>query len=160
MTIEQRIERLERQNRNLRRALGGMLGLAVAGLVLGAAAASSTDEVPNVLRAHRIEVVTAEGKPAVVLGMTTNDAGTVSTLDAKGNKLVSLGVTTNGEGTVTTQSGKGKDLVRLAATTSGEAVIISYGGKGDKLIELGVTTKGEPKIYAYKPDGSAKSTWP
>jgi hypothetical protein len=159
MTIEQRMERLERQNRHLRWMVGGMLGLAVTGLVLGAAASSGGDEIPNVLRAHRVEVITPDGKPAVVLGMTTNDAGTVSTMDSKGNKLVTLGVTTNGEGTVTTQNDKGKDLVRVAATTSGEGVVITHNGRSDKLIELGVTTKGEPKIYAYKADGSPKA-WP
>lgn len=160
MSIEQRIARLERQNRRLRVTVGAMLAVGAAGLLMGAAREAASAEVPAVIRAHRFEVVTEQGKPAIILAMTNRESGTIATLDAKGNKLVNLGVTTNGEGTVTMQNNRGKDIVRLAATTAGEGVILTQNGDGDKLLELGVTTDGEPKVYAYKADGQVRASWP
>ncbi|MBI4578655.1 MAG: hypothetical protein HY718_03080, partial [Planctomycetes bacterium] len=141
-------------------AVGGLIGATTAVLVMGAAAGAARDETPSVVRAHQFEVVTADGKPALVLGMTANNTGTVTTLDGKGNKVVALGVTTGGEGTITTHNRKGRELVRAGATTSGEGVIITQDAAGRKLIEISVSTKGEPRVCAYKPDGTARATWP
>lgn len=159
MTIEQRMTRLEKQNRNLKLTMGGMLMAAVGALVMGQAAAPG-DDVPNIVRARRIEVVSEEGRPVVVLGMTATGAGTVTTLDGKDNKIVSLGATRGGEGTITTGNRKGHELVKIGVTTEGEGVVITSNADGKKLIEIGVTTDGQPKIYTFKPDGSHKAQWP
>ncbi|HOA75517.1 MAG TPA: hypothetical protein PL151_10115 [Phycisphaerae bacterium] len=159
MTLEQRIEKLERQNRTLKLAVASMLLAGVGALIMGQATTGGTD-VANLIRAHRIEIVSADGKPAVVLGMTAGGTGTVTTLDAKENKIVSLGVTKNGEGTITTGNSRGRDLVRIAVTTEGEGVLITNNADGKKLVEIGVTTEGDPKIYTFKPDGSTKAQWP
>lgn len=159
MTIEQRIEKLERQNRHLKLAVAGILMTAVGALVMGQAAATG-DDVANIIRAHRIEVVSESGKPAVVLGMTAGGTGTVTTLDDKGGKIVTLGVAKGGEGTITTNNAKGNELVKVGVTTEGEGVIITQNQEGKKLIEIGVTTDGQPKIYTFKKDGSPKSQWP
>lgn len=161
MTIEQRIEKLECQNRRLRWTVTGLVGAVVAALIMGQAAATSGGpEAANIIRARRIEIVNAEGQPAVVLGMTTNNAGTIMTMGAKGEKLVNLGVTTNGEGLISTGNRKGNELVKIGVTTDGDGMLGTYSAKGLKLLEVGVTTKGDPKIYSYKPDGSPKHSWP
>jgi hypothetical protein len=159
MTTEQRITRLERQNRTLKLGMAGVLMAAVGALVMGQAAATK-DDVANIIRAHRIEVVADDGRPAVVLGMTAAGTGTVTTLDPKDNKVVSLGVTKSGEGTITTGNRNGHDLVKVGVTTEGEGVVITNNAEGKKLIEIGVTVDGLPKIYTFKPDGSPKAQWP
>jgi len=159
MTIEQRVEKLERQNRNLKLVAAALLVAGATALIMGQAPAAN-DEVVNLIRAHRIEIISNEGKPAVVLGMTAAGTGTVTTFDPKENKIVSLGVTRNGEGTITTGNRKGNDLIKLAVTTEGEGVLITNNADGKKLIEIGVTTEGNPKIYTYKVDGSTRAQWP
>lgn len=158
-SMEQRIHSLERQNRNFKRLIAGALVLGVASLILGQAASSGGD-VAHLIRAHRIEIVSPEGRPAVVLGMTSAGTGTVTTMDAEGNKTVTLGVTRGGEGTITTYNGKGNELIKLAVTTQGEGVVITNNGDGRKLVEVGVTIDGDPKIFTFKPDGSTRNQWP
>lgn len=159
MNMEERIGRLERQNRNLKIVLGGLTACGAVALLMGQAAPAG-DDVANIIRARRVEIVSSEGRPAIVLGMTAGGTGTVTTLDAKENKIVSLGVTRGGEGTITTGSGKGNELVKVGVTTEGEGVLITNNAEGKKLIEIGVTVDGLPKIYTFKPDGAIKSQWP
>lgn len=160
MTIEQRMDKLERQNRHLKWGLGGLVVLGVAGLLMGAGAAADKEDVPNIIRTHRIEVVGADGKPGVIIGLTSNNTGTFSTLNEAGTKVVTLGVTKGGEGTVTTHNKKGNDLVKVGATTSGEGVITTHDAGGQRLLELGMTVKNQPKIFSYKPDGTPRASWP
>lgn len=159
MNMEERISRLERQNHRLRAILGGALLVGIGALIVGQAA-PSRDDVANIIRARRIEVVAEDGRPAVILGMTAGGTGTVTTLDSKNNKIVTLGVTRGGEGAITTGNGKGNDLVKIGVTTEGEGVLITNNAEGRKLIEIGVTVDGQPKLYTFKPDGSPKAQWP
>jgi hypothetical protein len=159
MTIEQRIEKLERQNRHLKWAIGGLVGLGFAGVLMGAAAVEK-EQIAGLIRARGLEIVTADGKPCIILSATTTNTGTITTMNPAGSKVVTIGVTTAGEGTVTTHNKKGKELVKLGATTSGEGVISTHDSNGRRLLEMGVTVKNQPKIFSYKVDDSPHATWP
>ena len=97
-TIDQRIRRLEVQNRFL------IAGLA---LLLGAllVAATGKDAVPDVVKARVFHVVGRAGTPLVKIensyGMGLGP-GTVTTLNGKGQELVKLAVRTDGPDAVVT----------------------------------------------------------
>ena len=111
MQIEERLERLERENRTLKGTLGmllaGAVGTAVLaivagnvpaaiGLLLAAAAALITMErkrsqAPEVIRAQKIEIVGEDGVTLVEIGETTDGLGAVATYDAEGRCVAALG---------------------------------------------------------------------
>ena len=148
MTIEERIERLERQNRHLR--------LGLAGIVLGAAAifagAAARKAVPDVIKARAFQVVADDGTPLVVLGAPTG-IGAVATFNGRGQELVRLAATTDGNGTVTTHSSKGQMLVRLGVSTVGAGTVTTSNGKGQELVKLGVFTEGTGFVAVLDPSG-------
>lgn len=127
MTIEERIERLERQNRHLR--------LGLAGIVLGAAAifggAAARQAVPEVIKAKAFQVVADDGTPLVVLG-ALRGIGAVATFNGRGQELVRLGVSTVGAGTVTTRNAKGQELVKLGVFTEGTGFVAVLDPSGRK----------------------------
>jgi hypothetical protein len=98
MTTEQRVERLERTNRRYR---WGIVIVIFAAMIVGAAGAG--DDVPDVIRARKFEVVNEEGTTLVALS-GDEDGGTVTTSSAKGTTLVKLGADVDGNGFVTTSS--------------------------------------------------------
>ncbi len=122
MTIEERIERLERQNRHLSL---GLAGAAVAAVAVFAGAAQR-QVVPDVIKAKAFHLVTDDGKTLVKIedskGLGFGLAGTVTTYAGNGTKLVELGATSRG-GAVTTFNGQGKDLIRLGVTTDGTGLV-------------------------------------
>ncbi len=119
MNMEERLARLERQNRFL---------LLVLVAVTGAFAVAATEDgVPDVVRAKAFHVVGKDGAVLVKLGASTDGYGMVATLDPKGQKLVILtSTTTDGEGTVITLNGKGQKLVELGVRKSGQGVVATY----------------------------------
>ena len=107
MTLEQRVSRLENENRRLARtivALSGAGGVAAAvGFVGGAGAAATTMalgfsgalwlsvrsalRVPNVIQANKFEVVGDMGQVLVALGESADGEGAVATYDLAGRRL-------------------------------------------------------------------------
>jgi hypothetical protein len=67
--IEKRIESLERINRRWRYMAGLLAVLLPISLTIGAAL---PDSIPHVLKARRIEVLTPDGKPGIVLSADAN----------------------------------------------------------------------------------------
>ena len=107
MTLEQRLTRLEKENRRLTRtivALSGAGGVAAAvGLAGGTGAAATTMvlgfssalwltaraafRTPNVMQARKFEVVNDMGQVLVALGETAEGEGAVATYDLVGKRL-------------------------------------------------------------------------
>ncbi len=110
MTLEQRVERLERDNRRLRRVVTalGCVGLAATGafvgpstvliataaiLVVGATLAvvrTSAEERPSVLRATKLEIIGADGRTRVAVGETVDGVGAIAAYDAAGRCIAAL----------------------------------------------------------------------
>ncbi len=142
MTIEERVERLERQNRHLRLGFVGVV-LVAATIFTGAA---QRETVPDVVKAKAFHLVTDDGKTLVKIedtkGLGFGIGGTVTTYAGNGTELVKLTTTTGGAGMVTTLDGKGQKLASLRATGGGQGAVVTYSSKGQKLVELGATSRG------------------
>ncbi len=144
MTIEERLDRLERQNHRLKGGLGLLLLTVVAVGVLGFA---GQDKVPDVVKAKAFHVVGKDGTVLVKLedslGTGAGLFGTVMTMNSKGQTLVELAVSqTADEGEVRTLNGKGQELVRLATTIAGHGAVLTTNSKGQTLVALGVSNDG------------------
>ncbi len=152
MNIEQRLDRLERQNRRLKGGLGLLLLTVVVGLLLGFA---GQEKVPDVVKAKAFHVVTDDGKVLLKLEDTLGlgIAGTLTAMNGKGQILVRLAATTGGEGAVVTMNGKGQELVSLMATTDGEGMVTTLDGKGQALVRLVATARGEGGVLVHDPSG-------
>ena len=109
MGIEDRIDRLERENRNLKRAismlLAGIVGTALAATVAGKVPSilalmltagavlvllERRRSVPGVIRAQKIEIVGTDGLTRVALGETLQGDGAVALYDARGRFVAAL----------------------------------------------------------------------
>ena len=83
MTIEERLGRLERQNRVMKGGLGLLLVAAIAGGVLGFAGQQKGAGVPDEIRAKQFIVVDDAGNP--VIGLTSDEhGGRIATHDDAG----------------------------------------------------------------------------
>lgn len=129
------MERLERQNKRLN---WGLCATVLTGLSLLLMGQNSSQDVPDVIRAKRFEVVDDQGKALVILA-AGEGAGLILTFDEKGNGLVAIGAPEGG-GAVATFDGKGNQkenqLVAIGATSDGTAQIATYDGKGNKLVMI------------------------
>ena len=114
-----------------------MCGLVLAG---GLLAATSSQRVPDVVQAKRIEIVNDAGS---TVGVFTSDVdgGLLQLSDEHGGLSHVLTVLPSGEGQLMTKNGKGQTLVRLGAGPGG-GMIVTEDGKGKTLVELGITTAG------------------
>ncbi len=156
MTIEERLDHLEKANRRWRVfAVSLSLVLAV-GLFM---AQGRSQMVPDVIRAKKIEVVGKNGAPVVSLSawdrggrihtMTNTGkmlfeatAGEVSVYNNKGQKLVKLSATKEGEGLLATYNHKGEGVVAIGATKEGEGALATYNGAGQKLVTITAADNG------------------
>ena len=119
MTTEQRLERLERQNRRLKR---GMIGMAVVGLSLLVMGQTLPPKVHDVVKAKEFEVVSDGGRTMLTLGSsrisevyhTSIDGGDgfFKIFDSTGNLLIAITSDKNGEGRIYqfNRAGKPKDV--------------------------------------------------
>ena len=123
MTIEQRLDQLEKRNKRLTVALT-MTVVAMAAVVT-MAATELKDGVFDSVVAKRVFVKNDVGQIVVTLDTDDNGNGLVRTFSAKGKTLVKLSSTVNGEGTVTTFQPNGKPLVKLFATADGNGGLIN-----------------------------------
>ncbi len=92
MTVEERLDRLERQNRRLK---AGLASLLVAALAAGLVGFARQDSIPDVVEARAFHVVSEDGTVLVkledTLGTGRGLAGTITTLNGEGKTLVGLG---------------------------------------------------------------------
>lgn len=153
MTLEERLARLERQNRRMKCGLALLLVVGVAAGLLGF---SSQDAVPDVVKARAFHVVGKDGKLLVKLedvGTGADVAGTVTTLNSKGQELVELTATLDGNGMVITRNGKGNELVELRTAADGEGMVRILNGKGQAIVRLGVIAGGAGSVTTLNGKG-------
>ena len=90
MNLEQRVERLERQNSRLRWGLAGLVLMAAAAFIIGQAA---RDPVPDVIRAKAFHIVDKDGRALVKMEearIGTNVAGSVTIFNNTEKQMVTL----------------------------------------------------------------------
>jgi len=83
-SLEQRIERLECQNRWMKRTLGGVLLVLASVVAMGQAASTQS---PEVLTARKLRIVDQLGRERIVLTALEANAPCLTLLDAKGNPV-------------------------------------------------------------------------
>ena len=170
MTIEERIERLERTNRRYRLmfTLIGVLAVCAVGI-----SAAPDAGVPDVIQAKAFQVVDDEGNVLIVL-RDDGGVGTLETFDRTGEMLVtlastiadgkragvaatlyegkvvvSLSVTLDGNGAVTTFNERGKRLVQLSSAVGKRCGVTTFNEKGKMLVNLGSTSEGNGSVTTF-----------
>jgi hypothetical protein len=124
MSVEERLERVERQSRWQRAFLVILMVGIVFLLVAGQTPAPSASET---LRVAEVEIVDDEGNVVVRLGATEAGQGSVVTFNARGEELISVGATTvDGKGVISVADEKGRKLLWLGATVDGAGLIASF----------------------------------
>jgi hypothetical protein len=149
MTIEQRFNRLERQNKHMKK---GMIGMVLAGISLLVMAQAAPPKVHDLIRAKKIEVVSENGQKVISLH-SWKHGGWISTYGTKKNTLSILSADDVGGGNFVTYNSKGKDLVELSSTKSGNGIISTYSAKGKGLVKITATPEGSGAISTYNSKG-------
>lgn len=157
MTIEQRVDQLEKQNRRFKLAFT-VLAVALCGAVTMAATSDNIGRFDTVIARH-IYAENDAGDTVVGLGADDRGNGLFQTRSATGKDLVILGATTHGQGTVSTFQSSGKELVMLGATVSGGSVWI-FNKTGENIIELGADEYGNGVVGAYNRQGVGRTLQP
>tara|TARA_R100001129_G_scaffold80121_1_gene54410 strand:- start:633 stop:1247 length:615 start_codon:yes stop_codon:yes gene_type:complete len=150
VTIEQRLDQLEKRNKRLTVALT-LMAVAMCAAVTMAATGNKHGEF-DVVAAKAIFVTNDAGRPVVGLGANDSGDGLVNTFSAKGKELVELSSTVEGTGTVTTYQPNGKELARLSATVGGHGSVKTFGPNGQELVALSASESGGT-VRTYQPNG-------
>lgn len=178
-----RLERLERDNRRLRRFV-----FAAAVLVAALAAIYATQPVPQVVRAHSFEVIDNSGKvrakmavqpngesfiqvnneqehPRAALVASASGVTTIGIFDAQGQAVASLGTdAVSGSGIISANDAGGHTRVALIAEDShGGCDLWLLGANGNKRADLTVSSSGSPAIilsdtHGFRMDLGSTST--
>ena len=170
MKITERLEKLEKQNRRLRAGFAAIALTATGALLMGA----RSDEIMDVSRARRFEVVAANGQMLAVLGQDDGQ-GNLALLDAAGNwkvqlhallaggtvtlkntggqALVRLGFDGDGNGAVRTSTRDGASLVALSSSEGGRGAVTTFGADGQELVTLSTTQGGSGAVTTFDPAG-------
>ena len=158
MTLEQRLERLEKHNRCLTTVLA-MMTVAVCAAVNMAAIGARTSTFDTV-EARTIFVMNDAGRVAVVLGANGSGDGLVATQSAQGKDLVMLNSTPSG-GAVTTYHRNGKELVRLTADSDDTGGFVSvYNKTGERIVEMYADDYGNGVVGAWNRKGKGRTLQP
>jgi hypothetical protein len=149
MTIEQRMDQLEKRNKRLTVALT-MTVVAMAAVVTMAATGEKDGNFDTVT-ARTIFVKNAEIQRRAEIGVVT--ARYINLKNKTGDYVVRLRANPAGDGEISTHSAKGNDLVVLSATTGGNGIVTTYQPNRKRLVELGATTGDNGRVTTYQPNG-------
>jgi hypothetical protein len=127
MTVEQRLDQLEKRNKRLTVALTMMAVVVCA--VVTMAAAGDKDGYFDAVVARNIYVENDAGDFVVGLGANDGGDGLVVTHSAKGDELVRLTATVDDNGTVRTYQPNGKESVELSSTVDGNGGFVQVFNK-------------------------------
>ena len=143
MTIEQRLDQLEKRNKRLTVSLM-MMAVVICAVVTMAATGEKVGDfdtvraknifVENAVMAQSVAVINDENKLAVSLGVAGDGNGTVTTYETNGSELfgeilVDLTASPNG-GLVEIFNSAGEDVVQMYADDSGNGVVGAYNRNG------------------------------
>ena len=157
MTTDQRVERLEFQNRRLKRGMQGIVVVGFSLLILGQAL---PPKVHDVVKARRFQVVRYDGELTVDIKTGERGTGIIETYRPKGHKLVTIDSKV-GQGLIRTYSSTGMRLVTIAGGFRGYGLINISDSSGNILISIGEHERdGKGRVFQYGSDGRPKTEWP
>ena len=150
MSITDRLERLERQNRWMRRGLTVFVVVLAAGLLMGQGA---QEAVPDVIRAKAFQVVSDDGDTLVSIGQSP---GGYFGFPLKSGTIVGLGADDDFDGLIQIFNSRAKEIVRISATDDGDGALTTYDARGGELVELGVLEDRSGAVTVLDPSGRTK----
>ncbi len=122
MTIEERLDHLEKANRRWRTFAVSLSLVLAMGLFM---AQGPGQIIPDVIRAKKIEVIGKNGSPVVSLS-SWDRGGRIHAMTNSGKMLFE---STAGE--ISVYNSNGQKLVKLSATKEGEGLLATYNHKGE-----------------------------
>lgn len=145
-TLEDRVETLERSNRRWR--LAAFVAIAAAGFAMALGLAQPA-QVPELIQAKRIEIVSDSGVP--VLTLTQNGAGGIfATQSHAGEILVTVTATATGEGVIALADRTGRRLVELAGKPGeGVGVVNTFSAEGQVAASM-LASKGAGVVQTFR----------
>ena len=158
MTVEQRLEQLERKTNRLRIAVV-VLAAALCGVVSMAATETGISNFDTVIAksivAKSIYVRNAEGNLAAGMGSDDGGDGLVTILSSTGNSLVTLTSTDDGSGSVSIFGPTDNMLVKLGATSNG-GVIAALNKAGEANVTLNADDYGNGEVGVWNRKGKGR----
>jgi hypothetical protein len=138
--LVRRLEKLERDNRRMKRA-----GIAILALIAGLVAVAATRPVPGVIQAREFDAVDRTGNIRVKMGVGSE--GTALTLyDGSGHSEAGLAIPTNGQWPAVWLS-DGQDKAKAQMNVAwGNPQIWLEGPQGQGQVFLGVSPSDSPTI--------------
>ena len=152
VNLEGRVARLERENRWLR--LGGLTAALLLGgaVLLGQAA---PEEIPEVMKARRFEVVDKNGEFRAGLGASV-DGGTMVFADKTGAFRADLDFAQDGAVVLSLRNEKGKTRTSFFVGNNKPGLVL-YDDAGKVRAMLSLGGNGSPGLRFF--DGTGKKTW-
>lgn len=152
MSVDERLDRLERKNHRLQVMLALIFAVGAGGLLVGQA---TRQAIPDLVKARAFHVVGEDGKVLVALEQVHGSEGVVgggvTTLNSRGEQAVRLGVTMEGQGIIAAMDGKGRALVRAGPSLTGvkgvdgmvdTGIVAILSSEGQQLVQVGATDDG------------------
>ena len=155
MTVEERLDQLEKRNKRLTAALT-LMAVAICAVVT-VAATGDKDVRFDILTARHIFVENDAGEIVVSLGANRVGDGVVSTRTAEGKTLVMLNSAIGHKGTVQTFQPDGKVLVDLSAGDDGGVVNV-YNKTGEAIAKMHADENGNGSIAEFD-QVTARGIW-
>ncbi len=158
MTIEQRLEQLEKRNKGLTVALT-MMAVTICAVVTMAATGLKNANFDTVT-ARRLFVANDAGELVVTLDTDDSGNGLVLTHSAKGKDLVALTRTDTG-GSASTYRTNGKMLVRLTSTADSNGGFVQVFNKtGENIVQMHADEYGNGVVWAGNRKGKGRTLQP
>ena len=147
MTIRERVDRIERQNRLLKFGLVFVFLISAGGAGV-AGIAKWGSKPPDIIKAKEFHVVDEYGVSTVRLHSILG-TGLVSTY-LYGQPMVELGALEGRDGMVVTKNADGKPLVKLTATGGGDGMVVTNDTDGKRLVAIGGSTRGDGGFFSLQ----------
>jgi hypothetical protein len=138
MNIDQRFDRLERQNRRLRLAVVGLGALVGLGILGGMTAAA-----PDELTLQKLTLVDAEGNPRILLTGTTAQ---ISHYDKHRTMRIATGIPLDGSASMMHLDKNGTPRINVGTAADGGAAVLIADTEGRPRIRSGTNADGSASV--------------
>jgi hypothetical protein len=149
MTTEQRLARLERENRWMRRL--GAVAVAVAAAVF---LVGQGKDKPRVVEAQKFVLRDSEGKSRAELSLRERGGVGLDLRDGAGTPRASLLLLRPDAPMLALRDGSGRSRLVLSAADEGATDMLIKDARGNARVLLGVSHRGSGGIEVYAPNGT------
>ena len=128
MTTEERLGRLERQNRRMKKGFALVIIALASTVIMGQVL---RPKIPHIIRARKFEVVNDKDMTMVELG-STQLFGYLFISNRRGRVVATIATNRSGEGLIRTMDSLGRPLVVITSKKNGEGFIATL-KRGEKI---------------------------